>query len=323
MGDLRLFSKIYLNPESHGIRIAFIPELKLPTGSAELFVSDVSTGYGALVAVEKDFGFLSASINAGYRRSSNALFRNIDFRQQIPLGAGASIPVTHKLSANLEVSRVQSFPTDQVENPSEIYAGLRYAVLPGVSALGGASLGATNSASSGNYRVLVGLKYIPFFDRTSGLVVAPQIAPSVPAVVETPIKTTQAKAVFNPAEIEIRGDIKFQHNSAILKAQAKTILNDVAQVILENRANFELIEIQGHCNRLGPDLYNLKLSKRRAEAVKSYLVTKGVESNLLAARGFGKRIPKEPPPPLSPTQHLSADRRVQFKVIHAKAHTPG
>jgi OmpA-OmpF porin, OOP family len=51
------------------------------------------------------------------------------------------------------------------------------------------------------------------------------------------------------------------------------------------------VVVSGHTDRLGPDAYNQRLSQRRADAVKAYLVKKGVSSNRLTASGKGEKVP--------------------------------
>ena len=71
------------------------------------------------------------------------------------------------------------------------------------------------------------------------------------------------------------------------------------------------IEILGHTDNQGADAYNLTLSHKRAESVMKYLVSKGCNSSLLSAKGFGKTKPiasndKE--------AGRSLNRRVEFMI---------
>ena len=51
------------------------------------------------------------------------------------------------------------------------------------------------------------------------------------------------------------------------------------------------VEVAGHTDAQGSDAFNLKLSQRRAEAVRAYLVSKGVDGTRLAAKGYGESVP--------------------------------
>jgi OOP family OmpA-OmpF porin len=100
------------------------------------------------------------------------------------------------------------------------------------------------------------------------------------------------------AHVDARGcwvieGLNFAHDSAQIEpAGAKRLEAEVVPV-LKNNPN-ERIEIDGHTDSTGSDAYNQKLSERRAEAVRAFLASHGVESSRLTARGFGKSRPIAP-----------------------------
>jgi outer membrane protein OmpA-like peptidoglycan-associated protein len=83
--------------------------------------------------------------------------------------------------------------------------------------------------------------------------------------------------------------VDFEFNSVRLTAPAQQTLDQVA-IALAAQPELQ-VEIQGHTDSIGADDYNLKLSQRRAEAVKSYLVSKGANGTTLTAKGYGKSQP--------------------------------
>lgn len=83
--------------------------------------------------------------------------------------------------------------------------------------------------------------------------------------------------------------IQFDTNSDIIKSNSYTVLNKVVEV-LNNNPTYNLT-ISGHTDGQGNDQHNQKLSERRAESVKKYLMDKGVESSRLIALGFGESKP--------------------------------
>ncbi len=72
------------------------------------------------------------------------------------------------------------------------------------------------------------------------------------------------------------------------------------------------IELRGYCDSIGTREYNLKLSERRANAVKEYLVSKGIESDRLETRGFGS---DNPVAPNTTEEGRQKNRRTEFHII--------
>lgn len=109
--------------------------------------------------------------------------------------------------------------------------------------------------------------------------------------------------------------VDFEFNSSQLTAPAQQTLDQVAAALAKQP---ELqVEIQGHTDSIGKDEYNLKLSQRRADSVKFYLVSKGVNGSSLTARGYGK---SDPLVSNDTPENRARNRRVAFKVINVPAH---
>lgn len=86
--------------------------------------------------------------------------------------------------------------------------------------------------------------------------------------------------------------LRFDFDSAALKPEAKELLSRIAGVLLASEGY--RIEVHGHTDDVGTVAYNLQLSKRRAEAVKRYLVESGIEEEIITVKGFGKSSPLSP-----------------------------
>jgi OOP family OmpA-OmpF porin len=95
---------------------------------------------------------------------------------------------------------------------------------------------------------------------------APAPAPA-PAVVPVPVSE---KVTFS-------ADTFFDFDKAVLKPEGKAKLDDIVSKV--GGVNLEVIIAVGHTDSIGTDAYNQRLSVRRAEAVKAYLVSKGIEKN--------------------------------------------
>ena len=100
-----------------------------------------------------------------------------------------------------------------------------------------------------------------------------------------PLDPSDDVPIIKVGERIILEGVNFQTNKTTLLPQAKTILDQVAQSLLMN-ATAE-VAIQGHTDNIGGAKHNMQLSLGRAEAVKSYLVSKGVSASRITAKGFG------------------------------------
>ncbi len=106
-----------------------------------------------------------------------------------------------------------------------------------------------------------------------------------------------------------KSDIFFDFDSAVLKPGAYAELDRVARVLVQYPET--AIRVEGHTDASGPEPYNQRLSERRAEAVKSALVQRGVHPARLQAIGFGESMP---------VSSLAAmNRRVNIVIVPVKA----
>lgn len=139
-------------------------------------------------------------------------------------------------------------------------------------------------------------------------------APVAPAPVAAPKPTAK--------KISLSADTLFDFDKADLKAEGKTTLDGLAAQVA--KIKLEVIIAVGHADRFGSDKYNQKLSERRAESVKAYLVSKGIEPNRVYTEGKGKKQPVtkadqcKGPKSKKVIECLEPDRRVEIEVIGTK-----
>jgi len=106
--------------------------------------------------------------------------------------------------------------------------------------------------------------------------------------------------------------VNFAFNSdQIVGARSFEALDSVAKVLQEH-PEIRRLEVAGHTDNMGPDAVNLQISKTRAEAVRAYLVTRGVDASRLSANGFGPDVPMAE----NRTEAgRAANRRVTFNIL--------
>ncbi|TDS69526.1 outer membrane protein OmpA [Comamonas sp. JUb58] len=133
---------------------------------------------------------------------------------------------------------------------------------------------------------------------------APAVAPAAPAPapVAPPVASTQ--------KITYAADAFFDFDKSVLKPEGKAKLDDVASKV--KNINLEVIIAVGHTDSIGSDAYNQKLSVRRAEAVKAYLVSKGIDKSRVYTEGKGE---KQPVADNKTAAGRAKNRRVEIEVV--------
>jgi outer membrane protein OmpA-like peptidoglycan-associated protein len=131
-----------------------------------------------------------------------------------------------------------------------------------------------------------------------------------------------AKVVITRTEVRILEQVSFRTGSATILRGSFGILDSVARVLSEN-PDLALVEVQGHTDDRGRKATNLRLSLRRANAVRGYLVRKGVAANRLVAKGYGDTQPLVPIARGMPRREIdearAKNRRVQFVILRREA----
>lgn len=105
-------------------------------------------------------------------------------------------------------------------------------------------------------------------------------------------------------------EVQFELNSAKLTSDSDTRLDNIVKIMKEFPTS--RFTIYGYTDNTGPEEYNLKLSRDRAESVKSYMVDKGINANRLEAGGFGE---KNPIAPNDTKEGRAKNRRVEIKLV--------
>ena len=150
-------------------------------------------------------------------------------------------------------------------------------------------------------------------------------APAAPAAAPAPARAPAAAAAPAPAprpapapalapaaatKVTYAADAFFDFDKSVLKADGKAKLDDLVGKV--KGVNLEVIIAVGHTDSVGPDAYNQKLSVKRSDAVKAYLVSKGIEKNRVYTEGKGE---KQPVADNKSAAGRSKNRRVEIEVV--------
>jgi len=139
------------------------------------------------------------------------------------------------------------------------------------------------------------------------------VAPPTPPVVEPPV--AEPPVVQPPpvvlSRVVLHADTFFDFDKSSLKPEGRQVLDQVAEQVNTLREVEGVIAI-GHTDSTGSDVYNQRLSERRAEAVKTYLVSKGVDANHIQTEGKGKTMPAASN---ATRAGRAQNRRVEIEII--------
>ena len=150
-----------------------------------------------------------------------------------------------------------------------------------------------------------------------GALVAPVAAAPAPVVAPAPAAApapAPAPAPVAASKVTYAADAFFDFDKSVLKPAGKAKLDDIVSKV--GGLNLEVIIAVGHTDSIGTDAYNQKLSVRRAEAVKAYLVSKGIEKNRVYTEGKGE---KQPVADNKTSEGRAKNRRVEIEVVGTRA----
>jgi len=144
----------------------------------------------------------------------------------------------------------------------------------------------------------------------------PKPPPPAPAPAPTPApKPPEPKPAPKPVaeKVTFAADVLFDFDQAVIKPEGKSKLDDLSSKV--RGINLEVVIAIGHADRIGSEAYNQGLSVRRAESVKAYLVSKGLEPNRIYTEGKGEKQPVSG----DRCKKMGADHRSNKKLVECLA----
>nr|WP_315466735.1 OmpA family protein [uncultured Undibacterium sp.] len=136
----------------------------------------------------------------------------------------------------------------------------------------------------------------------------PPPPPPAPALAPAPVPTSE--------KVTFAADAFFDFDKAILKPEAKVKLDDMASKLKD--VNLEVIVAVGHTDSVGTDEYNQKLSIRRSDAVKAYIISRGIDAKRVFSEGKGE---KQPVADNKTKEGRAKNRRVEIEVVGTRTIT--
>lgn len=306
LGDLLFAMKLrILDSDRKTIGLSLQPFVTLPTGSGFYVTGYGSVTGGAKFIVDANFKRkVYLALNVGWQTIKETRYSpdtaNATINDLILLNGGAHWDVNKKFGLITEIvgQTDAGHPfSHQIQSPFAWLGGLRYS--PGMikrwmfGLSGGTGLG--RGFGSPKFFAMGQLSY----KKTKVVELAEEG--------ETPV---EVEAPFEE-KIVITQKIHFEFNKWNIRPVSFPILDDVASV-LEKNPQIKKIRIEGHTDWIGSDEYNMKLSLKRANSVRDYLVQKGVGAGRLIAIGYGE---SRPIADNNTTLGRAKNRRTEFTVV--------
>ena len=140
--------------------------------------------------------------------------------------------------------------------------------------------------------------------------VATRPVTQTPPPIDIPGTTTEQNVAAGTMTVRVPGDVLFDPGKATVREQAKPTLDKVAAALKKDYSGKQ-IRVEGHTDsdpiKVSRWKSNQELSVARADAVKQYLVSKGVDANMVSVQGFGSDKPK--------SSDKALNRRVEIVVV--------
>jgi outer membrane protein OmpA-like peptidoglycan-associated protein len=281
-GDLRLEMKFrFLDIDRYHVGLSVVPYMYFPTGNSEHFLGNGMWSPGGVVVFDADIkNRVFLAFNAGYRYYQKYRYdvNNEDavIDDSITLGGGINVRINDSwavLGEAYSSSVISGFFQNQLQNPAEFMVGGRWTPQAKAKGLGvtlAAGRGITTGVGSPDFRVLAGVNYRHI----------KSVAPPPPVAVEAAVEE----------KIVITQKIHFEFDRAVIRPISYPILDDVANLLARN-PQIQHVRVEGHTDWIGSDAYNQRLSEARANAVRNYLIQRGIAPDRLEAVGYGKARP--------------------------------
>ena len=155
----------------------------------------------------------------------------------------------------------------------------------------------------------------------AGCAATPEPAPTPPPApapqAPPPPPPPPPKPAPKPEKVTTASTVNFDFDRYVIRPDARSKLDDLVTKLRD--VNLEVVIAVGHADRIGGDAYNMKLSVRRADSVKGYLVSKGVAASRIYTEGKGERQPVKECKGDKKTKELIAclepNRRVETEAV--------
>lgn len=260
--------------------------VKLPTADEKEGVGTGKADLGLDLILDKIFNNrfgLGVNLGVGYYGNPD----NSKLGTRFNYGIGCYFPHNKSVQALAEIVGGILNNDAQIENYADVSLGVRFSLDNGFNFTAGVRrniLGESSKDENPN-AIIATLGYVP------KRYIPPAAAPAVPP--PPPVPPPAPPAPKAPAVVEVAppyAEIYFDFDKYNLREEEIPKLDAIAQYLIEH-PDID-ITIEGHTCYIGTEEYNMALGTHRAEAVKNYLISKGVQQERIKTISYGETMPK-------------------------------
>ncbi|MBF0104390.1 MAG: OmpA family protein [Deltaproteobacteria bacterium] len=304
MGDIMVVTKFRLvDIDKHGVGFGVVPYMTLPTGDTVRYNGSGHVMGGVKVVLDgRPHERVEMALNAGVLMRDDVsrtyafvggATPTIRVDDLFTYGGAVNVKFTKNFQgiAEAQGSTVMRdfFATKNVTS-LETGGGLRYLLGDSGFAIdAGGTAGLIQGIGTPRFRAFAGLKYKSHKEK----------------VCAKPDPRIQGN------KIVLLGKIFFDTAKATIKPVSYPVLDDVVDV-LNTHPEIKMVEVQGHTDFRGSDEYNIRLSDARSHSALEYLISKGIDSSRLVAKGYGET---QPIATNSTVDGMSKNRRTEFIIM--------
>jgi OmpA-OmpF porin, OOP family len=350
LGDLRVVPKLRLLDDRDGFGLALALELRAPTHTGDFNGGARNLqGIPKLIVDHRSAGGLRVGANLGVAIREDTRFFNVragdEFTYAVALGYRFGGMLGNTEVGGELAGGVGLGEQDREELPLEGFLFLRHNPSTEWEIIGGPGVGMIPGYGVPTFRVFVGVRYRPTVTDTDGdgipdaedtcpneagrstgdprthgcpdrdddgIIDSEDKCPDDPGTKQHDgcPEPERRRVIYKDGQLEILDSVNFEHNSTELRPESRGLLDQVAQTLREN-PEIKKVRVEGHTDDTGPRDVNLRLSRARANAVRTYLINKGVNSDRLSAEGYG---PDKPIQEGTTDEARKSNRRVEFIV---------
>jgi len=335
VGDLRLLPQVMiLDPERTWLGLSLSAPISFPTGDAGGLLGESGPSIQPRVAAEKRFELpshrflrFSVGLEAGWLFRPRTELLDLDSAGEFTFAVGGRWMPSETFRLGTEVvagigeganARRGEWVTWARVSPGRVK---RFDVVAGVAVGLGRGVGTPEGRLFAGLRVRLDPRARVAVTEVEGddggvSIAAQDPGPQPPLPGESEAGGWGLRLVDRTARIE--SSVLFDFDEARLKPAGRALLVELARW-LDEHGGAGPLEIAGHCDESGSAVYNLDLSRRRAESVREALVRAGIPEERLTARGYGETRPvmRRGQAPIDVVD--AANRRVEFRFLGVAA----